>query len=297
MEQPFRFCFIAAPDDLAAYVNTLFLFETDQAQFDDILPAYSAQLICFGRGRARMQLAPDRVAESSEAFFLTPMQQAAPFSMEGPVRACGISLTTLGWAALSRLPVDRYGHLKMDAAEILDAQTVSRLSAIGGSFADGNLSAEGVCDLLVSVMRAHIAPPIAQHVQFILAMTEWLNSSLNPDIEQLTVSTGLSPRQIQRLARRYFGKPPTGLVRRYRAIRAATILSQDGVPAEIVDEATNAFFDQAHMIRDIRHFTGRTPTALSSEQENVTRNTLGPEGYGVIDLFGGTKRTLVAGES
>lgn len=285
MEPKFRFSFMPAPDDLALYINTLFSFETDERRFDDILPAYSAQLIAFGRGEARMRLAQEEVACSSAAFFLSPMQSAAAFAMEGPVRACGVSLTAHGWAALAGLPVDRYGHRKIEASDILGTGPAANVAEAGLGFAEGRLQPSEACEILAGVVRQALRRVKSSHTAFITATLDWLGSSLSPDIAGLVASTGLSPRQIQRLAKRFFGKPPTGLVRRYRAIRAATVLSQPGLHKDHLLEVESAFFDQAHMIRDIRLFTGRTPTALEAEK-SLTSDTLGPEGYGLVDLFG-----------
>ena len=286
MDTPFRFEFVAAPEDLAGYVNTLFVFRTDLEQLDDILPAYSAQMMAFGLGSARMQLGKGQFAESDSAFFLSPMQSAAAFSMTGPVRACGVSLTALGWAALSQLPVDTYGHRKIAASAILGQEDAAAMAETGMAFAAERLEAASACERLADIVRRNITPVRLNHAAFIDAAMAWLSSSFSPDLADLAEETGLSERQIQRLCKRYFGKPPTTLVRRYRAIRAATLLSQPNLEPSATEEITGAFFDQSHMIRDIRHYTGRTPKSLRDTGPSVTTDTLGPEGYGVVDLFG-----------
>ena len=287
MEPRFRFEFIPAPEDLAPYVNTLFVFSTDEERLDDILPAYSAQLISFGTGAARMQFAEDRVYESSTAFVIAPMQEAAPFSIAGPAKACGISLTSLGWAAFAHLPVDDAGHRVHQIEDLMGGEVAHRLSSIGTAYAAGECTSQEAGEALASFLRDNLLPPSDRERQFIEKTVAWLSSSFNPPIDALIAATGDTERNVQRLCKKFFGKPPASLVKRYRAMRAATILSQPNVPSEIRDEAINAFFDQAHMVRDIRRFTGRTPTGLGGEGFTVTSDTLGPEGYGVVDLFGG----------
>lgn len=296
MEPTFQFRFIPAPDELAPHINTLFAFETDEARLEDVLPAYSAQLLTFGCGNAQMDFGDGRIEQSSAASFIAPMKRAASFRMEGPARVCGISLTTLGWASLAGLPVDRFGHCTFPVHEILGEQASARVARAGEAFAAGEVTAERACAALTEVMRDSLSPILPQHIRFIEAMSDWLSSGLNPSFDDLLDRMPVSPRQVQRLARRYFGKPPTGLVRRYRAIRAATLLSQETLAPEMRSQVLDAFFDQAHMIRDIRHFTGRTPTGLGREGETLAANTLGPQGYGVIDLFGGTGVSHVEGQ-
>ncbi|WP_435419084.1 helix-turn-helix domain-containing protein [Parerythrobacter aurantius] len=286
MDPAFRFRFIAAPADLARYINTLYVFETDEARFDDILPAYSAQIMAFGQGEARMQFAPDKVERSSEAFVIAPMQEAAPFSMAGPVRCCGVSLTVFGWAALAGLPVDRHGHRKFEADALLGEAPAARIAQTGRALAEGTLDSEAACAQLADVVRGALKPIKPAHLRFIAATLDWLAADLSPAVPDLVKATGLSDRQVQRLTKRYFGKPPLGLIRRYRAIRAATLLSQMDLRAQFHDEVLEAFFDQAHMIREIRLFTGRTPKILEQSEASVAADTLAPEGYGVVDLFG-----------
>ena len=88
-----------------------------------------------------------------------------------------------------------------------------------------------------------------------------------------------------RLVKRFFGLPPARLKRWYRAIRAATLLGDSKLSEERRNEIRDAFYDQAHLIRVIREFTGRTPRFLSQPGKSMVNDTLGPEGYGLADLF------------
>ena len=84
----------------------------------------------------------------------------------------------------------------------------------------------------------------------------------------------------------FFGQSPVRLVRRYRAVRAATLLSLPELSEEMEADIREAFYDQAHLIKEIRFFTGRTPKRLLPEGASPVRDMLGPEGYGSVDLFG-----------
>ncbi len=76
---------------------------------------------------------------------------------------------------------------------------------------------------------------------------------------------GYSARQVQRLVERYFGLTPRALARKYRALRAAALLSAPQLSVEDEAEIGAAFFDQPHMIREIAHFVGRTPARLTDQ--------------------------------
>ncbi|MEM6827346.1 MAG: helix-turn-helix domain-containing protein, partial [Pseudomonadota bacterium] len=120
--------------------------------------------------------------------------------------------------------------------------------------------------------------PRADHRAVLRAIEDWLESAFNPPIADLYDRVNLSARQIQRLCRRYYGVPPAQLLKRYRAIRAAMILAQKDPPAQLRDEILVAYFDQAHLIRDVRRYTGFTPKTLSNEP--FVQGVLDPDGHG-----------------
>ena len=72
-----------------------------------------------------------------------------------------------------------------------------------------------------------------------------------------------SARQVQRLCERYFGLPPRGLARKYRALRAAVLLSRPDITVEDITAVQDHFYDQPHMIREMRLFAGRTPARIA----------------------------------
>ena len=83
---------------------------------------------------------------------------------------------------------------------------------------------------------------------------------------------------MQRISRRYFGVAPAQVLKRFRAIRAAMVLANPALPDSFRDEMLASFFDQAHLIRDIRRYTGRTPTQLRGK--TLSSGLLDPSGHG-----------------
>nr|WP_247713755.1 helix-turn-helix domain-containing protein [Qipengyuania sphaerica] len=142
---------------------------------------------------------------------------------------------------------------------------------------------------LAAIVREGISQLSERHLQVIDRTLEWLSSSLKPEIANLLDKLPYSERQVQRLVTRFFGQPPVRLIRRYRAIRAATLLAMPELSPKLEAEIREAFYDQAHMIKEIRHFTGRTPRRLQPKVDSVVKATLGEPGYGSVDLFGGNQ--------
>lgn len=68
---------------------------------------------------------------------------------------------------------------------------------------------------------------------------------------------------MERRCRALYGAPPKLLARKYRALRAAVALLAGQVS---LDEAVGmGFYDQPHMSREIKQFTGYTPRQMKSE--------------------------------
>ena len=93
--------------------------------------------------------------------------------------------------------------------------------------------------------------------------------------EAVERSDGLGARQVQRLCLAYFGSPPATLRRKFRAIRAAQKIHQ-GMP---MDEVVAPFTDQSHMINEVRHFVGHTPTVLRTTRHPALSLRLDNENF------------------
>lgn len=280
------FEFVAAPGDLAPYLNSLYVWRLPEGQLDDVLPAYSGQMVAFVEGTARMQFDDGCVAQSSDAFFLAPLCQARNFSVSGPAQLFGVSLNFRGWAALSGLSVQDHHDCFLDPDIVLDAYLVEEFQALATRWRKGAIKDSALLDALSDIVRRGISRLPEQHLTVIDRTLEWLSSSFRPELDDLYDMLPYSKRQAQRLVAQFFGQSPVRLVRRYRAVRAATLLSMPQLPEDIEAEIREAFYDQAHLIKEIRFFTGRTPKRLQPGGEPGINQMLGPDGYGAVDLFG-----------
>lgn len=108
----------------------------------------------------------------------------------------------------------------------------------------------------------HGDPPFngtqSDRLQLFGCMVEsWLETVPVPPLSILVADTRRSLRQVERCCKRLYGRSPKALSREVRAMRAAAAMSAD--PEAEYDVVQHGFYDQPHMIRELKHFTGKTP--------------------------------------
>ena len=262
----FNLDYIAPPAPVSDYITTLYHFRCDEPVVRDIQPASVGHLAIFPHGVGEMQFRDGRVDPSHETNLLTPFSIAAPFVVDGPFHAIGAVLSPLGWAALTGLEANKYGNRFVKASKWLDSNVDELGARLCEEYREGTISGQDCALALAEYIGANAKRVNSRHAELIKQTNEWLGSSLNPPLEELNARAAYSERQVQRLVERYFGLPPTALARKYRALRAAALLSFPQLTPEFEAELGEAFYDQSHMIKEIRAFVGRTPARLSNDE-------------------------------
>ena len=258
----FEIDYIPPEGDVARFVTTFYHFRCDDPVVRDIQPAAIGHLAVFPHGKGRMILPDGGHDPSHEVNLLTPLSCALPIEVDGPFHAVGAALSPLGWAALTGLHAQDHSNRLYDAGEWLDPEIAEKGTHLCEGYRNGSADAQQIVDQLGQLILAHARMPRPRHLQLIAAVGKWLSSSLLPDVEDLYAASSFSRRQTQRLVQQYFGVSPVTLRRKYRALRAAAALSQPVLPPEEGAAIGEAFYDQPHMIHEIREFVGRTPARL-----------------------------------
>jgi AraC-like DNA-binding protein len=262
--------YLPVPSDLEPFVTTFFLARCEAAAIRDIQPAATAQLQVYLSGRGRMLYPSGRVDRSFPETFQAPQSAAAPFEIEGPFHLFGTAIAPLGWAALTGLDAAEHGDRLHDARAMLGprmaaaADTIRRLYAASPTMEGAELVAP-----MADFLRGALRTVPADHAALVAATTRWLGSGFSPSLSDLYAQSGYSPRQVQRLVARYFGSTPAHLVRKYRATRVAALLSDPATDEATIAHLEDQFYDQPHMIREIREFIGRTPSRLGDGESPI----------------------------
>ena len=249
------------PAALTPYITTFFTMRCDERTIRDVQPSSIGLMAVMARGSGQMRFLDGRVAPSHRFTLQTPTAAAATFEVDGPWHLFGAALTPLGWAGLTGLCATEHGNRLYDGAQMLGPALAAAAASVADEF--DRLPVEAMIERFSAAILASVRPVKPAHAAFVKGVGEWLAQSLAPDVADLRARCGLPTRQVQRLTDRYFGLPPTALARKYRALRAAVLLSRPDLTADQIAAVEDHFYDQPHMIREIRLFAGRTPARIA----------------------------------
>ena len=172
----------------------------------------------------------------------------------------GCGLLPCGWDALVGRSAADHANMALPLSPLFktDPRAFEKRLTAANSFED-----------MVPIMdefARHLKSRVDENVcEFVRLVDNWLVASPSPDVADLYDAIALSSRQIERLVKHLYGGPPKFIARKYRALRAARQIKEDGVPAE------DAFYDQSHMIRELKHFTGHTPSRIQLDTDELAR--------------------------
>jgi AraC-like DNA-binding protein len=275
--------YIAAPAAISDYVTTLYHFRCDEPAIRDIQPASVGHLCLFPHGKGELHLPGGGRDPNPEIAVLTPLSAACPMVVEGPLHVIGAALSPLGWAALTGLHAGEHRDRMHPAADLLGPEIGELGARLIAGYRSGTITGRDGA-LAIGDFIARTAKPVdPRHQTLIREVNRWLGASLNPAIGDLLARANYSQRQVQRLVERYFGLPPQALARKYRALRAAALLSFPHLTPEWEAELADAFFDQPHMIREITRFVGRTPARLADKTTPYLAEMIDPKNLRELD--------------
>ena len=269
VQGPVRLRYFAPPEHLRAYFGSLYLFTVSADTYADATRADVPQLRFMLSGGGQYHFQDGAVMPTPNVCLLGPTMGSTRFELDRPARVLGISLLPAGWLALHGGDASALADRLCDLAERAPVyvQLLEQLQALDDE------QVEEMAALCWDALAGMVKPLRGSTWVLLEAIDAWLMGEGSPRIEALAETTGLSPRQLARLANKYYGAPPKLLARKYRALRCSAKIALDQASwQQLCDEA--GFYDQSHFIREIKHFIGLTPHQLQTEPSAVAQLTL-----------------------
>ncbi|MGP1281761.1 MAG: helix-turn-helix domain-containing protein [Parasphingopyxis sp.] len=256
--------FAPPPDDLQELVSTFYLFAADVEETKQTERADRAQLRFLLKGSGGYEFCDGVYMDAAPVIVIGPTTGPTIGHVQGPLEIFGIGLQPAGWGSLMGADAENHTNRLIDAVSIFGDGVMETHAAIDAAETMAEKAAIGEVFARELLKDAESSP-----IWFTRVVDEWLTGSASPDINELIERSGLSKRQVERMTKRFYGASPKLLARKYRALRAASLLvRKDGEDGESVEDA---FYDQSHLIREIKEFTGVTPGKMSKEPAALTK--------------------------
>ena len=255
--------------DVAEHVTLFYDFSADVPLFEDMERADCAQFRFRLSGGTATYCFPDGVEQESSDFHLIgPTSGAFRVRAHGPGAVFGMGVTAAGWAAMVGADASTMLNRVIDATGLFGA---ARLQGVAAALraASGIAARSAIGEALV---RELVRSGDSGATVFVRQVDAWLSASPSPEMAALIAATGLSRRQIERKCNALYGAPPKLLARKYRALRAAVAMVAGDETAS--DAVERGFYDQSHMIREIKQFVGLTPGQIRAEPTILAQLTM-----------------------
>lgn len=254
----------AAPDErLRNFISIYYHFHCPSGGFVDIERAGVAQLRFMLLGDGKIAIGNNEGHHLSDHYIIGPTHNFTRCDVDRPMTLFGMGILPAAWGWITRSHACDY----VDQVVMLDnfGDTLGALSAeIQGVDDFGTLVK--ICDDFFVDKFANVSQKI---LDFTHVVNEWLGSSVAPELSDLYARWPQSSRHIIRLCKQYYGVAPKQLARKYRALRVARVLT--GEEADEMDYLTTAYFDDSHMTKELKQFTGFTPSVLRDHPTKLGR--------------------------
>lgn len=256
-----------APDaPLNQLVSSFYRFDYQGHALREVERADRAQfrITLYGEGRYRFD---DQEIPAYPVTVIGPTTRPFESLSDAPIGLFGWGMLPAGWAALMGAESENWIDKAFDARQIFGESIMElrgQLIAMAEPAAQFALGKEAATE----IYRKTDGAPF----EFTAMVDRWLVDDSDPDVDVLIAESGLSPRQLERMTKRYYGMPPKKLARKYRALRAANKLAHGDSLDDT--ELGLAFYDQSHLTREVKHFTGLTPGQLKAGASALTKATM-----------------------
>lgn len=260
--------YVVPAPELAPFITVYYWFRADIPLLDETERADHAQFrFRLSGGAAAYHFADGSERDAPPIHVLSATNGAIRTVAAGPVRVFGMGLTPAGWEALLGADASMLANQVIDA-EAAFGPCVGMAAAALAAAATPREQAIAIEPLMLALMDGEHGSTVS----FVAAVDAWLADAPSPDLDDLCATTGLSRRQTERRCNALYGAPPKLLARKYRALRAAAAIAAG--EADVDSLIADGFYDQSHLIREIKQFTGHTPRRIREHPDLLTSMTL-----------------------
>ena len=254
--QPFEVRYFLPDPDLAELVSSFYAAYINMPRFDEVERADRPQFRIMPEPDGEYIFADGSRFASTRATIIGPTSGPVRAVCTGPTVLYGFGLLPAGWAALMGGDGEKLTDRAIDAAAMFGRWIDDAIDTLVAA-----ASVEQQMIVANNIVREILKQGEAAPLWFLRIVDTWLTTSPSPQVADLVAETGMSIRSVERMTKYYYGLPPRLLARKYRALRAASALAR----GEDIESALHGdgFYDQSHLIREVKRFAGATPGRLA----------------------------------
>ena len=195
------------------------------------------------------------IIENGKAKILGPIKRKYTYTMQGEGHIVGVKFQVGALSSLLKNEPATYIDKEISVEDIFKFSGTDVALAIAGCY--NNLDKAVT---LQSFLQSYSTKSSRDLNEFQKLVTLVKENNQITSVKDLSESSSLPIRTIQRYFKKYLGITPKWLIRRYRLHQAMTMLEQKEVAmADIA--AKLGYTDQSHLIKDFSDMLGYTPKA------------------------------------
>jgi AraC-like DNA-binding protein len=266
---PFELHYFPPDPDLADMVSSFYFMRIDPPLFDEYERADRPQFRMMSAAEGEYIFPDGHRFPAKRATILGPTSGSVRAVVKGgALRVFGFGLLPVGWATLMGDHADKLTDRAIDAGSLFGDWIDDVISALMAA-PDNEQRLIIANNFAREILKKNQPAP----VWFTRTVDQWLTASGSPQVPELVEATGMSIRSVERMTKHYYGLSPRMLARKYRAVRAASALARgEGLDAA---QLGDAFYDQSHLIREMKRFAGATPGQLAKPTPLTEATTKG----------------------
>lgn len=255
-----------APDArLRDLISSYYWFRSPPLSEPLVERADRAQFRFLLRGEGSYEFCDGVVCKSAPVSIVGPTTGSTTGRVEGAIEIFGAGLQPAGWGLLMGAEAEKGVNRLIDAETMFGAGVLELRDAIAAA---PDLAAK--VSLADEFFGTILSAENSTHLWFTRLVDDWLAASPSPAVSELVAASGRSARQVERMMKRYYGAPPKLIARKYRALKASSDFLRDGDDGRAAD----GFYDQSHLTRELKHFTGLTPARARDEPPQLIRKII-----------------------
>jgi AraC-like DNA-binding protein len=248
--------------DLAPYIRRFYVFEAplpDGVVIEDFLLAETAFVRCLLRGDWAAETSPGEWNTAGNIVFFGANSRPLRVRVKGGFAVTGFAVRPSGWHALFGKPHFNFADRMLPLQDLWGDLADQLIAGVAAAHDD-----EGQLRAMEEVIRRRIdalQKPAFDPQMALFEVIARTDSTML--VEDAAAAVGLSVRQFERRCLASFGLTPKGVLRRSRFLDSATALRGFSSPTETELDALR-YFDQSHMNREFRRYTGMTPRTFAN---------------------------------